>query len=313
MGQKVSHVQAVLARRVAAIGELQQHLLRAAWQKGVASWAVLGEGGQWTAVAGFDGRISEDHSERFPGQSARRRLSEFEGMEVAHTQSPAIGLRRTDSLKSVDQQDGLPPSYYGNANVFVDGEVGGKIRTNDPALAEWSVDAMRLVRQQLYIAGKGAMPLPCVNNWVEDAAPSFGALISEPDVRAKRLPKWATITSVPLPGERQFSEASDFRHDQEPDSNIEICDLPLMAAEVSEVLNVMEVILQNQRSRRFRRVKPTPRLRRNWYLFAAGAPVITYVLFKLLRKGYGKELCFFIAEKVHTFTKEHVRGPLQSM
>ena len=46
VGQKVSQIQAVLARRCATIGELQEHLLRAGWRKGVAQWGVLGQGDQ---------------------------------------------------------------------------------------------------------------------------------------------------------------------------------------------------------------------------------------------------------------------------
>lgn len=47
VGQKVSQIQAVLARRCATIGELQEHLLRAGWRrKGIAKWGVLGQGEQ---------------------------------------------------------------------------------------------------------------------------------------------------------------------------------------------------------------------------------------------------------------------------
>lgn len=38
VGQRVSQIQAVLARRCATIGDLQQHLLRAGWQRGVGQW-----------------------------------------------------------------------------------------------------------------------------------------------------------------------------------------------------------------------------------------------------------------------------------
>ena len=44
IGRKVSQIQAVLARRCAAVGELQQHLLGAGWHRGVAQW-----GGKTTA------------------------------------------------------------------------------------------------------------------------------------------------------------------------------------------------------------------------------------------------------------------------
>ena len=48
----MSQIQAVLARRCAVIGEIQQQLLRANWQKGVAEWGMLGGGvgGEWTSV-----------------------------------------------------------------------------------------------------------------------------------------------------------------------------------------------------------------------------------------------------------------------
>lgn len=54
-GKKVGQIQAVLARRCAVIGELQQHLWRASWQGGVANWGVLGGGvgGEWTSVRPF--------------------------------------------------------------------------------------------------------------------------------------------------------------------------------------------------------------------------------------------------------------------
>ena len=59
VGRKVAQIQAVLARRCASIGELQEHLLRAGWQRGVAQWGVLGDGGQWAAVAGFGGALPD--------------------------------------------------------------------------------------------------------------------------------------------------------------------------------------------------------------------------------------------------------------
>lgn len=51
-GQKVAQIQAVLARRCAVIGELQQHLLRAGWQRGVAQWGVLGKCDHYLRLSG---------------------------------------------------------------------------------------------------------------------------------------------------------------------------------------------------------------------------------------------------------------------
>ena len=62
IGRKVSQIQAVLARRLSSIGELQQHILRSGWQRGVASWGFLGEGGDWAEVAGTDGRMSSSNT-----------------------------------------------------------------------------------------------------------------------------------------------------------------------------------------------------------------------------------------------------------
>jgi hypothetical protein len=75
----------------------------------------------------------------------------------------------------------------------------------------------------------------------------------------------------------------------------------------------MEVVMQEQRHRRLRALKAMSGLRRNWYVAAAGAPVVTYVLYKLLKNGYGKELARFVIQKVKTFCKEHVWAPLRSM
>jgi hypothetical protein len=312
IGQKVSQIQAVLARRVASIGELQQHLLRAGWQKGVASWAVLGEGGQWAAVAGFDGGMSDDISEGFvrPLGKRHRRLSEFEIMDNAQSQSTLIGLRQSDSFhKSLDDQDpnGMSQSYYGNADVIVHRKDGGKIQTDDPAIAAWSIDAMRLVRGQLHRAGKGLIPLPYVENWVEDAPASGGKGMARP------LPKWAAVSDTSDQDEEYSMEQPAFRIEPERSQKVEIVDIPLMAAEVSEVLNSMEVVMQDQRHRRLGALKAMSGLRRNWYVAAAGAPVVTYVLYKLLKNGYGKEIARFVIQKVKTFCKEHVWEPLQSM
>ncbi|EJK62969.1 hypothetical protein THAOC_16401 [Thalassiosira oceanica] len=59
-GKKVSQIQAVLARRCAVVGEIQQHLWRANWRKGVADWGMLGNasGGQWSTVVGEFGSLA---------------------------------------------------------------------------------------------------------------------------------------------------------------------------------------------------------------------------------------------------------------
>ena len=59
--KKMSQIQAVLARRCASIGEIQEHLMRATWTKGVANWGMLGtlHGGEWVSVVGGDGGMDD--------------------------------------------------------------------------------------------------------------------------------------------------------------------------------------------------------------------------------------------------------------
>jgi hypothetical protein len=268
---------------------------------------MLGEGGQWSAVAGFDGGMGDEDSQgTTPVRQSRRLSSEFDSM--GKIQQPAVGLRSNESITSTEYRE-LCRKYYGNAEVFVDGQDGGRIQTDDPSLAAWSVDAMRLVRGQLFRAGNGVMPLPFVENWVEDAPP--GHVIVEPDERSRFLPKWASAEESI--GSPEISSNEVFRVYNDTEGKVEIDDLPLMVAEVSQLLDSMEAIMDFQRSRRLEKLKAMPRLRRNWYVYAAGAPVLSYVLFKLARNGYGKEVVRFVLEKIQSFYREHLWGPLQSM
>lgn len=133
VGQRVSQIQAVLARRCAAIGELQQHLLRAGWQKGVAQWGVLGQGGQWANVAGADGAIPnaqeqsttsrQEKLQQARSSSSSRRFSTAHGMEAMHL---------PESSYTEDQhhlpQDPNAQLYYGHhSNVNVNKTIGGSM------------------------------------------------------------------------------------------------------------------------------------------------------------------------------------------
>lgn len=73
IGWKVSQLQAVLARRCATVGDLQQHLLRAGWQRGVAQWGVLGDGGEWAAVTG--GTMAPENARKTSQSTLNRRNS----------------------------------------------------------------------------------------------------------------------------------------------------------------------------------------------------------------------------------------------
>ena len=193
IGQKVAQIQAVLARRCATIGDLQQHLLRAGWQQGVAHWGVLGDGGEWAAVAGFDGRMpqetpkstfrapsivlrqnSEDDGSAgtpaiHPSDSAAtpirrthpqsripRVSSELSDMNLPLPSIPGQDLPRQAPISRISQFPQQRPyargsSYY--TSISVRRNPGGQIVMDEPALVEWTVDAMSIVRRQLYRAG----------------------------------------------------------------------------------------------------------------------------------------------------------------
>jgi hypothetical protein len=56
--------------------------------------------------------------------------------------------------------------YY--TNLFIKKKDGGQILKEDPALAEWSVNAISLVRLQLNRASNGQVSLPFYENWIDN-------------------------------------------------------------------------------------------------------------------------------------------------
>jgi len=269
VGQRVSQIQAVLARRLAAIGELQHHLLRAGWQRGVAHWGFLGEGGNWAAVDGTDGRMIDDdgddcshhnsfdeddsdHDEYEDDEEDNNMILYEEQQDDQHYDSEHFFaadpqpdhnttmmnnnnvnnkfndnnvnntiikpldlhqsvhhqqqqyrnhryrlLRREHSEASVGSiglhidVPPLPPPGLSNTprravasarmsqhnerrkqgsslyytNLHVRKRNGGHIQKNDPAMAEWSIDALALIRSQLIRAANGKIALPYSENW----------------------------------------------------------------------------------------------------------------------------------------------------
>lgn len=328
MGRKVSQIQAVLARRCSTIGELQQHLLRAGWQRGVAQWGVLGEGGQWAQVAGCDGAMERDLSPLPDTTASIRDNAYLRGLSSDFDQSvlnlPEVS--NNDNLRSPGMQPTISnlgehvkghdnekeTKYYGHGNVFVNNTADGTIFADDSALAEWSIDAILLIRSQLYKAGNGKIELPFADNWTEyDKSPRTGedsiissALFDKDEART--LPRWADLRTQPTEdGSGQGIDA--------PRKKVVISNLPLLAAEVSELLNSMEEIMEVQRERRLNKLKPPQWARRNWYITTMTVPAVGYFLIKVFRDGYGRMLAKFIVEQVGSFVKEHVTDPLASM
>jgi len=315
IGQKVAQIQAVLARRCAVIGELQQHLLRAGWQRGVAQWGVLGHGGQWAAVAGFDGSMNDESPSRgtrtmtpvasadiFTENAMVGRSTPKENREIVYNTpaDPKIGLQ--------DKEPTTDASGKATANIFVRRRHGGGLFVDDPAfLAEWSVEAIALVRRLLTRAANGMVTIPYESNWrneLQEEKNEDGQVILDAEAGGRLLPLWATEKKMFSP------ESSDGAKYQEERSELIISDLPLMCEEVSELLTAIEEIMETQRQRRLDKLRQPGWLRRNWYVMAMSGPPVLYILYKMLRRDYLKELIRLVKGKISEFYKERLREPI---
>jgi hypothetical protein len=319
VGNKVSQIQAVLARRCAAIGELQQHLLQAGWQRGVAQWGVLGQGGQWAAVAGFSGSIPDDAS---PKKKVTESLYRTMSRDIADI---AFEPQETHDLPHSTSRIGLSESEYGTtdrgaqtANVLVRKKHGGGIFVDDPAfLADWSVDGILLVRNQLFRAANGLVPLPYETNWRVDSSSQ-----GEPGILVSRkMPQWACeVIKAKLDASDKVKRQPDADEylSSEPEViensvDTTISDLPLMVAEVSDLLDVMEEVMAIQRQRRLDKLRPPRWLRRNWYIVATLIPTVGVFGIEIARKGYTKEVVLFVFDRISSFFRERLRDPAVAM
>jgi hypothetical protein len=285
-GKRVSQIQAVLARRCAVIGELQQHLWRASWQKGVAAWGMLGGGvgGEWTSVVGEFGNVDNNTS--------------FTRGRSNHP-SPSMKILNHSNLIGTN----------------VSNSPGGSIVVDEDAMVRWSVDAMQVIRDQLYRACQDVEELPYVDNWPRERR-HFKRDEGRIDCNVEAssindLPVWATMCD----GGGQLSEEASMVADVVCDnqSSIMISDLGKLADEVSALLQSIEVRLEQQRDRRLERLRPPSRIRRNWYLYAIGAPVGAFAVYKLTREYGGRTLVKLCTEKIAEIYQDHVSEPLNSI
>jgi hypothetical protein len=260
------------------------------------------------------------------------------------------GKAPVSNVSKLPQRSRHSQLYY--TNVSVKNNHGGEIVTDDPALAEWSVDAMAIVRRQLYRAANGLVVLPYSTNWSEgddqslsyDVAGAVSLDFSETPttdetVAPPKLPLWAKashITSVKedvddddeTSNVRQRVTISDKAShitsveeeedvDDDETSNVRqrvaISDFPLMVAEVSELLDVMESIMGLQRARRLEKLKPPSWVRQNWYISAIAIPSLSYLFYKMTTKGYGWVFLKYTAQKFGDFFREHVVEPFLAM
>jgi hypothetical protein len=347
IGQKVSQLQAVLARRCSSIGELQQHLWRAGWQSGVENWGALGQG-EWAAVVGNHGAMRDDN----------HFLSDEEIMAKENKRSFFDSIRGRGDSKG--RRKNNKHDYYAETHLFVKNVRGGEIVSNDPALAAWSIDAIRVVREQLYSAGNGINPLPYYENWpreerhfnntnrdegstscLGDSMISNSAFDDDIDAGTINIPLWATCdarydASHSISGPAMKESTSDLSlsasnsevsmeedkqhiHPQrnvaakQLDGGVVISNLSLMAAEVTEILNSMEKYMSIQSKRRLDKLRPPSRIIRNWYVAAIGIPIAGYVAYNLTKGNLGARLAHEAYQKIVSFCAEHVSEPLQSI
>jgi len=211
------------------------------------------------------------------------------------------------------------------AQVYAGKKHGEGIFVDDPAfLAEWSVEAIALVRRLLFRAGNGRVPIPCETNWIkEDASPHHGG-DNEPakrnaGFRLRRLPLWASEVAVQRghdatpPPNSNTTTSSSLQIYPDAKVRITITDVPLLVAEVEELLDIMEGMMGIQRQRRLERLRPPSWLRSNWYIVATVAPSLAFLFRRLRTKGYGKQAIRFVVQKVSTFFRERVVDPVVAM
>jgi hypothetical protein len=293
---------------------------------------VLGQGGHWAPVTGFDGVMPDIGDVENVGTSVVHQHEAF-SPEMSIYKVPKFpateNLDSTDSIPemstttkhrrlSSDVRDttNVFPSHIASndslpyerratsqAHVFVGKKHGGGIYVDDPAfLAEWSVDAMKLTRKQLRRAGNGRVMIPFESNWMDGA-------------HVKRLhleiPLWASQSASHHLSNR--SSDDDVHSPLNEPQKCTITDLPLMTAEVSAILDVMEEVMEIQRFRRLEQLRAPTWLRSNWYVVATVAPVLTMFLRRLSIKGYGREVIQFFVERVVSFFRERVVDPVAAM
>lgn len=285
-GQKVSQIQAELVRRCAVIGEIQHHIMRAHWQKGVAEWGMLGSGigGEWTSVVGeFGGTDDPAHPPSSGGGGDRNQ--QHNGFDLF-----AVG---TNVSKSPER------------SIVADRE----------SLVTWSIDAMRVIRDQLYRAtcsARNMAKLPFAEHWPKerDYFRRDGGGGTESAAKGCTLPSWASYVGgwSPFTDDVSRSDAADVNDGV---SSLVISDMGQLTREVTALLQSIEIHLEQQRARHLCRLLPPSRFRRNWYLVALGMPLGSYMAYKLLKEApYLIRTCM---TQISDIYRNHVAEPLNAI
>ncbi|KAL7464035.1 hypothetical protein ACHAXS_004375 [Conticribra weissflogii] len=213
---------------------------------------------------------------------------------------------------------------------------GGQIVVDQNALVYWSIDAFRVIRDQLYRSGSGVDELPFVHHWPREVH-HFRPRGFDHEVFFSDLPTWAT-EDVHLIGDFSHAAADESQisssiyhqtpsrpkissspdgldNERKPSAQVSIIvsDLPSLTNEVSSLLTSIEVTLEEQRKRRLDRLKPPSRLRRNWWVVAIGVPAASYLMYKLTKRHGWFYLMKTLGTKVSDIFRDHVSEPLHSI
>lgn len=332
----------------------------------MAQWGILGQGEQWvnTGADGFmEDRSVHDKQQRYHSHQQedqagvqddhvilnenanimKKSKSNHELLEHSNIiGGSSVKKRQSRLARSRRRANPMTSQYdtstYMHTNIVVGNTRGGRIITSPPALVAWSVDAIRVVRDQLYRAGNFTLEVPYAENWPREEFYMHGREPSSLECdRDRTLPLWATMDySSPMPvsnfndvpsSSKQLLEttysnntcnaeadevASNVSSNQNK-NNLIISNLPLMADEVNELLNEIDVQIAEQRKRRLEKLRPPSRWKRNWYFAALGAPVAGYVVYTLAKDNWGVILLKHFLSKMKSFYAEHVYEPLTDM
>jgi len=249
--------------------------------------------------------------------------------------SSSSGGTVISSSATQKQQQTRPPKKMKHMKIFnhssvvgtnVSNSPGGSIVVDQDALTTWSIDAMQVIRDQLYralpLSSRGVEELPCVEHWPREerhfrSGEGGGGGDDGDATTTSDLPLWAQ--HVP-PSSIELSNASRAAADavggmsgNSGNSSVIISDLNKMSNEVSALLQSIEVHLEQQRMRRLNRLRPPSRLRRNWYLVAVGVPVGAFVVWKLTKEHGGFYILKTCIKKMADIYREHVSEPLNSI
>jgi hypothetical protein len=260
----------------------------------VAEWGIIGDGWKWATLVGGNKWILDN-------DILQPVVGSVDDTAVVASQNNTSALEDDpikDSMLLNNSFSDVSSALYRSASHGNNTE----IVSNEPALAEWTIDAVHMVRSQLYEQqGDAHHLLPYDENWNRESTDS------------ERLPMWA------LDVERQFSTNSFDEKKEQPKvlrrqsstpTKLRISNLPLMAAEIKDLLSIIESQAAEQREHRVRVICPPSKLSRNWYIICGSLPIVGFVSYKFLKDGWGARLCKQIFLNIKEFYVEHVAEPV---